>query len=74
MAFAVLESIASRVSGCGRQRSDRDRLMAWNLRVPYRLVADQNRGLLTQLAPVEESIVDELFAERREDAEDESTE
>lgn len=48
--------------------------MAWNLRVPYRLVADQNRGLLTQLAPVEESIVDELFAERREDAEDESTE
>ncbi|HWF31087.1 MAG TPA: AbrB/MazE/SpoVT family DNA-binding domain-containing protein [Solirubrobacteraceae bacterium] len=41
---------------------------------PYRSVADQNRGLLTDLAPGAESIVDELLAERRQEAEDESTE
>jgi AbrB family looped-hinge helix DNA binding protein len=41
---------------------------------PYRSVADMNRGLLTGLAPGGESIVDELLAERRREAEGESTE
>jgi len=41
---------------------------------PYRSVADLNRGLLAGLAPAGESVVDELLAERRQEAEDESTE
>jgi AbrB family looped-hinge helix DNA binding protein len=41
---------------------------------PYRSVADTNRGLLVGLAPAGESVVDELLAERRQEAEDESTE
>jgi antitoxin PrlF len=41
---------------------------------PYRSVADQNRGMLTGLAPTGESIVDELLVERRQEAEDESAE
>lgn len=35
---------------------------------PYRVVADQNRGLLADLAPAEVSMVDELLAERRNEA------
>jgi AbrB family looped-hinge helix DNA binding protein len=35
---------------------------------PYRTVADQGRGLLSDLAPPEESMVDELLAERRAEA------
>jgi AbrB family looped-hinge helix DNA binding protein len=35
---------------------------------PYRTVADQNRGLLAELAPAGESMVDELLAERRREA------
>jgi AbrB family looped-hinge helix DNA binding protein len=41
---------------------------------PYRSVADMNRGLLAGLAPADESVVDELLAERRQEAEDESAE
>lgn len=35
---------------------------------PYRTVAEQSRGLLADLAPVRESLVDELLAERRREA------
>jgi hypothetical protein len=35
---------------------------------PYRAVADSNRGMLAELAPKEESLVDELLAERRREA------
>jgi AbrB family looped-hinge helix DNA binding protein len=36
---------------------------------PYRSVADQGRGMLAGLAHAEESLVDELLAERRSEAE-----
>ncbi len=36
---------------------------------PYRSVADQNRGMLAGLAPSGDSMVDELLAERRHEAE-----
>jgi AbrB family looped-hinge helix DNA binding protein len=35
---------------------------------PYRAVADQSRGMLAGLAPTGESLVDELLAERRNEA------
>jgi len=35
---------------------------------PYRSVADQHRGMLADLAPAGESLVDELLAERRREA------
>lgn len=35
---------------------------------PYRSVADRNRGMLAQLVPPGESMVDELLVERRRDA------
>lgn len=35
---------------------------------PYRVVADQSRGLLADLAPAKTSMVDELLAERRREA------
>jgi AbrB family looped-hinge helix DNA binding protein len=35
---------------------------------PYRSVADRNRGMLADLAPTGESMVDELIAERRSEA------
>lgn len=35
---------------------------------PYRAVAERNRGMLADLAPAEESLVDELLAERRREA------
>ncbi len=35
---------------------------------PYRSVADQGRGILAGLAPPDVSMVDELLAERREEA------
>ena len=35
---------------------------------PYRSVADSNRGMLAEIAPKEESLVDELLAERRREA------
>lgn len=35
---------------------------------PYRAVADRNRGMLASMAPAEESLVDELLAERRREA------
>jgi len=35
---------------------------------PYRSVADQNRGLLADLAPADVSMVDELLADRRAEA------
>lgn len=35
---------------------------------PYRSVADQGRGMLADLAPPAESMVDELLAERRLEA------
>jgi AbrB family looped-hinge helix DNA binding protein len=35
---------------------------------PYRAVADSNRGMLAEIAPKEESLVDELLAERRREA------
>lgn len=35
---------------------------------PYRSVADQGRGMLASLAPAEDSMVDELLAERRREA------
>lgn len=35
---------------------------------PYRAVADGNRGMLAEIAPTEESLVDELLAERRREA------
>lgn len=38
---------------------------------PYRLVAERGRGLLADLAPAGESMVDELLAERRREAADE---
>jgi hypothetical protein len=36
---------------------------------PYRVVADQGRGLLAGLSPPGGSLVDELVAERRAEAE-----
>ncbi len=36
---------------------------------PYRIVAEQGRGLLARLAPADRSMVDELLAERRREAE-----
>jgi AbrB family looped-hinge helix DNA binding protein len=36
---------------------------------PYRSVADQSRGMLVGLARAEDSLVDELLAERRSEAE-----
>jgi hypothetical protein len=33
-----------------------------------RAVAESNRGMLSEIAPKEESLVDELFAERRWEA------
>lgn len=35
---------------------------------PYRAVADSNRGMLADIAPRDESLVDELLAERRREA------
>lgn len=35
---------------------------------PYRSVADQGRGMLASLAPIGDSMVDELLAERRREA------
>jgi AbrB family looped-hinge helix DNA binding protein len=35
---------------------------------PYRAVAAQTLGMLADLAPADESMVDELIAERREEA------
>jgi AbrB family looped-hinge helix DNA binding protein len=35
---------------------------------PYRAVAESNRGMLAEVAPPEESLVDELLAERRREA------
>jgi AbrB family looped-hinge helix DNA binding protein len=40
---------------------------------PYRVVADQGRGLLAGLASAGGSLVDELVAERRAEAEREDT-
>ncbi len=37
--------------------------------LPYRAVADSGRGMLSGLAPESESMVDELLAERRREAE-----
>lgn len=36
---------------------------------PYRSVANQNRGLLAELGPSGDSMVEELLAERRHEAE-----
>lgn len=41
---------------------------------PYRTVADQNRGLLADLAPADTSMVDELLKERRREAAQEDRE
>jgi len=41
---------------------------------PYRSVADQTRGLLADLAPAGESMVDDLLADRRAEAAREATE
>jgi hypothetical protein len=41
---------------------------------PYRAVADSCRGLLSELAPLEESLVEELAAERRREAPQEDSE
>lgn len=41
---------------------------------PYRAVADGNRGMLSNLAPPDESLVDELLAERRREAAREESE
>jgi AbrB family looped-hinge helix DNA binding protein len=41
---------------------------------PYRSVADASRGLLTDLAPAEDSMVDELLAGRRAEASREDSE
>ena len=41
---------------------------------PYRVVAEQGRGLLAGLAPAGESMVDELLAERRAEAARENAE
>ncbi len=41
---------------------------------PYRAVAEQSRGLLAKLAPADVSMVDELLAERRVEAEREGSE
>jgi AbrB family looped-hinge helix DNA binding protein len=41
---------------------------------PYRSVADQNRGMLVGAAPVDESMVEELLAERRHEAKCEDSE
>lgn len=41
---------------------------------PYRSVADQNRGMLADLVPADESMVDELLAERRREAAREDSE
>jgi hypothetical protein len=43
-------------------------------RRPYRSVADQNRGMLVEVAPVGESMVEELLAERRREAKREDNE
>lgn len=34
----------------------------------YRSVAESNRGMLADIAPAEESVVDELLADRRREA------
>jgi hypothetical protein len=41
---------------------------------PYRAVAESNRGMLAHIAPADESLVDELLAERRREAEREDDE
>jgi AbrB family looped-hinge helix DNA binding protein len=41
---------------------------------PYRAVAEGNRGMLAEVAPKEESLVDELLAERRREAAQEDDE
>jgi AbrB family looped-hinge helix DNA binding protein len=41
---------------------------------PYRAVAAETLGMLADLAPADESMVDELIAERREEAAREDTE
>jgi AbrB family looped-hinge helix DNA binding protein len=41
---------------------------------PYRSVADQNRGMLVGVAPVSEPMVEELLAERRQEAKREDNE
>jgi AbrB family looped-hinge helix DNA binding protein len=41
---------------------------------PYRSVANQNRGMLVGVAPVGESMVEELLSERRYEAEREDSE
>lgn len=41
---------------------------------PYRAVADRNRGVLADIAPAEESLVDELLSERRREAAREDSE
>jgi AbrB family looped-hinge helix DNA binding protein len=41
---------------------------------PYRSVADQNRGMLVAVAPVGESMVEDLLTERRQEAEREDNE
>jgi AbrB family looped-hinge helix DNA binding protein len=41
---------------------------------PYRSVADQNRGMLVGVAPVSESMVEELLAERHQEAKREDNE
>lgn len=35
---------------------------------PYRVLAEQARGLLAELVPADQSMVDELLAERRREA------
>jgi AbrB family looped-hinge helix DNA binding protein len=41
---------------------------------PYRTVADQNRGMLAGLTPTDKSMVEELLAERRQEARREDSE
>jgi AbrB family looped-hinge helix DNA binding protein len=41
---------------------------------PYRSVADQNRGMLIGVAPVSESMVEELLAERYQEGKREDNE
>jgi AbrB family looped-hinge helix DNA binding protein len=41
---------------------------------PYRSVADQNRGMLVGVAPVSESMVEELLTERRQEVKREDNE
>ena len=42
--------------------------------LPFRAVAEHTRGVLADLAPAEESMVDELVAERRREAAHEDSE